>query len=116
MKVRWQYEGFGLWSHPFERELAGLPVITETPQNIYDFYQNTGNFISVLQYGRDIEMLPNEIGCLVLAGDGDRMLPVLRVCKKSDGEFAEEVAHRCVECGSELELVRPGKYQCPKCG
>ena len=25
------------------------------------------------------------------------------------------VAHRCGECGSKLELVRPGKYQCPKC-
>ena len=23
--------------------------------------------------------------------------------------------HRCGDCGSELQIVRPGKYQCPNC-
>jgi len=23
--------------------------------------------------------------------------------------------HRCVDCGSDLQLVCPGKYQCPAC-
>lgn len=25
------------------------------------------------------------------------------------------VVHKCAKCGRKLQLVRPGKYQCPRC-
>lgn len=30
--------------------------------------------------------------------------------------YEEDLKHICGECGAELEIVRPGKYQCPNCG
>lgn len=29
--------------------------------------------------------------------------------------LAEEFEHRCGDCGNELQIVRPGKYQCVHC-
>lgn len=34
----------------------------------------------------------------------------------SDGYIPEdELIHTCGDCGATLQIVRPGKYQCPKC-
>ena len=30
-------------------------------------------------------------------------------------EVREEYGHKCAKCGSVLQLVRPGKWQCQKC-
>jgi hypothetical protein len=29
--------------------------------------------------------------------------------------YEEDLLHTCGDCGAELEIVRPGKYQCPNC-
>lgn len=29
--------------------------------------------------------------------------------------YEEDLLHNCTSCGAELEIVRPGKYQCPNC-
>ena len=29
--------------------------------------------------------------------------------------YEEDPQHFCGTCGAELEIVRPGKYQCPNC-
>lgn len=29
--------------------------------------------------------------------------------------YEEDLVHTCETCGAILEIVRPGKYQCPKC-
>jgi predicted RNA-binding Zn-ribbon protein involved in translation (DUF1610 family) len=30
--------------------------------------------------------------------------------------YDEDLLRACGDCGAELQIVRPGKYQCPKCG
>jgi DNA (cytosine-5)-methyltransferase 1 len=30
--------------------------------------------------------------------------------------YESDLLHTCGDCGAELQIVRPGKYQCPKCG
>ena len=71
-------DGTDFWEHPLERDLNGLPSIIETPERFGDFYRSA-NFISVVQYGLGAVLLENEVGCLILL-NGDRVLPVLRVC------------------------------------
>jgi hypothetical protein len=29
--------------------------------------------------------------------------------------YEEDLLHVCADCGSELQIVRPGKYQCVVC-
>lgn len=49
---------------------------------------------------------------------------LLRVIKLHDGEcsfsftdayYEDDLRHCCLECGGEMQIVRPGKWQCPKC-
>lgn len=50
-----------------------------------------------------------------LAADGwIERLPGGRVIVVNDMEL--RFGHRCGECGNKLQLVRPGKWQCNRCG
>ena len=36
-------------------------------------------------------------------------------CYPSPPYLEDELDHYCGECGHHLQLVRPGKWQCPRC-
>jgi len=35
--------------------------------------------------------------------------------EKIDRIEFDDTIHRCGDCGAELDIVRPGKWQCPRC-
>ena len=66
----------------------------------------------------------NEQGAKMSASDAGDILAELectfsglaaRVARVTVGE-GEEESGTCLDCGARLELVRPGKHQCPECG
>ena len=69
----------GLWTHPLERGIEGLPVIKEMPETIHNYYYTATNFMPIMNYGRGVDILDGEMGTLLLRGPDDSWLPVLRV-------------------------------------
>jgi len=65
---------------PLEREITGLPIITESVDRIMDYYQTSAFFMPVCRYPTNTDILDRETGCLFLEADG-HILPVIRVCQ-----------------------------------
>jgi hypothetical protein len=63
------------------RDLADVPAVFETQQNILDYYLTCQYFISASQYPESIKKLPDEAGVIcILSGIG--CYPIARIIRR----------------------------------
>lgn len=63
--------------------------------------------------GQEIEM--RHASEIPPACDPEALSPVWELRREWIDALEEDCIHTCGDCGAELQIVRPGKYQCVRC-
>lgn len=104
-----------------QKAASSLPSATprEVRANLADSLEDIGSAMGLLREAVNDADSGNVQGGKLCASDALEILSILE-SKFSQmaatlARWSEATDDQCVECGTALQLVRPGKHQCPHC-
>lgn len=106
-------------STPKKSQKAASSLPREVRANLADTLEDIGSAMGLLREDVNDADSGNVHGGKLCASDALEILSILE-SKFSQmaatlARWSEATDDQCVECGTALQLVRPGKHQCPHC-